>query len=150
MNSYAGPSPPRPRHGRITITAVLQALVVLLVLACAAPMAQAAAPLGTVLWKADGESTMSSEWASSSSIPAAASPPKPDPSRIAKSASRSQGLSSYRFELRNGDDSYGERVELGQALPAISSYQNRLFRAGEERWISMQYYFPANWATDNT
>jgi hypothetical protein len=111
---------------------------------------RAGAPAETVLWKADAESTMASEWASNSSIPAAASPPNPDPSRIAQNTFRSQGLRSYRFEMRDGDDSYGERAELGQGMPAISSYENRWFRAGEERWIAMQYYLPTAWPTTDS
>ena len=52
--------------------------------------------------------------------------------------------------MRNGDDSFGERAELGQAMPTIAKYSHLLFRAGEERWIAMQYYLPASWSTDNT
>jgi hypothetical protein len=100
---------------------------------------------GNVVWKADAESSMSAEWASNSSTP-----PKPDPTRIAQSTFRAQGQRSYRFEMRNGDDSYGERAELGQGMPMTSAYQNRWFRPGEERWIAMQYYFPADWPTDDT
>jgi hypothetical protein len=105
---------------------------------------------GSVLWKADAESSMASEWASNSSMPVAASPPKPNPTRIGQSTFRAQGQRSYRFEMRNGDDSYGERAELGQGMPATAAYQNRWFRAGDERWIAMQYYFPTDWPSDNT
>jgi len=93
---------------------------------------------------------MASEWASNSSIPAAVSPPKPDASRIAQNPFSVQGQRSYRFELRNGDDSYGERAELGQAMPAIDKYRHLLFQAGQERWISMQYYLPTSWPADDT
>ena len=105
---------------------------------------------GTVLWRADAEASMSSEWASNSSLPTAASPPSPDVSRIAQSPFRAQGRSAYRFEMRDGDESYGERAELGQALPARAGDERRWFRAGEERWIAMQYYLPASWPTDDT
>jgi len=105
---------------------------------------------GKVLWKADAESALASEWASSSSEPAAASPAKPDASRIAASGFRAQGRRSYRFELREGDQSYGERAELGQALPNRAGDERRWFRAGQERWIAMQYYLPATWPTDDT
>jgi hypothetical protein len=103
-----------------------------------------------LLWKADAEAAMATEWASNSSIPAAASPPNPDPTRITQTTRRSQGARSFRFEMRDGDDSYGERAELAQAMPAIPRYSNRLFRAGEERWIALQYYFPSDWPSDNT
>ncbi|MGH2943822.1 MAG: heparin lyase I family protein, partial [Solirubrobacteraceae bacterium] len=104
----------------------------------------------SVVWKADAESAMQSEWASSSSIPAAASPPKPDLSRIAQNPFSAQGQRSYRFEVRKGDDSYGARAELGQAMPTIDKYKHLTFRAGEERWIAMQYYLPTNWPGDDT
>jgi hypothetical protein len=108
------------------------------------------APTGKVLWKADAESSMSAEWASNSSMPKAASPPSPDPTRIAQNTFRAQGQRSYRFEMRNGDDSYGERAELGQGMPTTTAYQNRWFRPRDERWIAMQYYFPTDWPTDDT
>jgi Polysaccharide lyase len=107
------------------------------------------AQLGGVVWKADAEASMASEWASSASLPAAASPPSPDASRIAQSSFSVQGERSYRFEMRDGDGSYG-RAELGQAMPATAGFENRLFRAGEERWIAMQYYFPSTWPTADT
>jgi hypothetical protein len=137
-----------PRAGSLGFSMKLLASLLASVLAGCSLVAPRSAE--QVVWKADAECSMSSEWASSSSVPDASSPPNPDPSRISQSTYGAQGSRSYRFELRDGDYSSGERVELGQALPAISSYQNRLFRAGEERWISMQYYFPADWATDNT
>jgi hypothetical protein len=52
--------------------------------------------------------------------------------------------------LRDGDDSYGARAELGQAMPSVSRYKRRLFRAGQERWIAMQYYLPTSWPTADT
>jgi polysaccharide lyase-like protein len=105
---------------------------------------------GKVLWRADAERATASEWASNSSVPEASSPAQPDTSRIARSSFRAQGADSYRFEMRDGDDSFGERAELGQALPAAVAFENRWFRAGQERWIAMQYYFPADWPSDDT
>jgi polysaccharide lyase-like protein len=104
-----------------------------------------------VLWTADAESSMATEWASNSSMPEAASPPAPVPTSISQSTFRAQGSRSYRFAIHDGDESFGERAELGEALPAAAQYENRRwFHAGEERWIAMQYYFPANWAPDDT
>jgi hypothetical protein len=110
----------------------------------------AQAPAGAVLWKADAEAPIAAEWASSSSMPAAASPPAADPTRIAQNAFRVQGKRSYRFEIRDGDDAYGERAELGQALPTSPGYENRIFYPGQERWISMQYYLPSDWLPTDT
>ena len=115
----------------------------------APPLRSGPAASKAILWKADAESAMTSEWASNSSVPVAASPPRPDPSRIAQSAFRAQGKRSYRFKLRDGDDSYGERAELGQAMPSVSRYERRLFRAGQESWIAMQYYLPTTWPGDD-
>lgn len=134
----------------LILTAALAYLTVAILPGEHATAQAASTPSGTVLWTADAESSMASEWASSSSVPVAASPPNPDPSRIAQSTFRAQGNKSYRFEMRNGDDSYGERAELGQAMPAIAGYENRWFRAGEERWIAMRYYIPTDWPTDDT
>jgi hypothetical protein len=78
------------------------------------------------------------------------SPPNPDPTRIAQNAFSAQGTRSYRFEIRDGDDAYGERVELGQGMPGGSFGDPRWFYAGDERWISMQYYVPTDWPSQNT
>jgi len=78
------------------------------------------------------------------------SPPNPDATRINQNVSRAQGSKSYRFELRDGDDAYGERVELGQGMPGGTAGSNRWFHAGDERWIAMQYFVPADWPTDLT
>jgi hypothetical protein len=134
--------------GILLCTALL--LAVLVAADARAPSRSGSASSRAILWKADAESAMTSEWASSSSVPVAASPPRPDPSRIAQSAFRAQGKRSYRFKLRDGDDSYGERAELGQAMPSASKYKRRLFGAGQERWIAMQYYFPTSWPTADT
>lgn len=105
---------------------------------------------GAIVWKADAEKTMAEEWASSSTIPAYVSPPNPDATRLAKSSFRNQGTQSYRFELRNGDFSEGNRAELGQALPTGPAYADRVFLEGQERWISFQVYVDPTWPTDNT
>jgi hypothetical protein len=103
-----------------------------------------------VLWKADAESLMGSEWASSSSVPFASSPPRPDSSRIYQSTFRAQGLKSYRFELRNGDYAYGERVELAAAMPSGPAYNHMTVLSGQDRWLAMQYYLPSGWPSDRT
>jgi hypothetical protein len=121
---------------------------VVLFLGIVAAVSFASAADDRVLWKADAESSMQSEWASSSSVPAAASPADPDPTRIRQSTFRAQGLRSYRFEMRAGDDSFGARAELGQAMPGGDP--SRWFHEGDDRWIAMQYFFPRSWPADNT
>lgn len=120
-----------------------------LLLAAVFGVSMASAPDGRVLWTADAESTMASEWASSSSVPAASSPPQPYPSRIAQTTFRAQGQRAYRFEMRDGDASYGERAELGQASPAAAGFADRLFLRGQDRWIAMQILFPDGWPSDD-
>lgn len=142
-----------PAHRGTVVSALAAiAIVVLATLAGALvpSVSRAAPPNPSLLWKADAESALASEWASNSSLPVAASPAAPDPTRIAQDPFRAQGAKSYRFELRDGDDSFGERAELGQAMPTSTGFENRLFRAGEDRWISMQYYLPADWSDEDT
>ncbi|MBV9309302.1 MAG: heparin lyase I family protein [Solirubrobacterales bacterium] len=50
-----------------------------------------------------------------------------------------QGRYSYRFEIRDGDDCVGPRTELANALPDHLMYPH------QERWISLQAYFPNNY-----
>lgn len=123
--------------------------VALLSMAAVAPTPAAA----QVLWTADAELPLASEWASNSSMPRAATPPAPDPSRISQSTFRAQGLRSYRFELRDGDDSWGERAQLGQSNPGGPTVGgvDRWFRAGQEQWIAFQLYFPrTSWPMGNS
>jgi Polysaccharide lyase len=56
------------------------------------------------------------------------------------------GTSAYRLEVRDGDDSYGERCELGQANPTRPGYP--LFREGENRWIGFKVLLPASYPVD--
>jgi hypothetical protein len=144
----------RPRCTGFAIAAVGQALAVAFLLACSTPSTEAGSEqlskAHKVLWKADAEHSLASEWASSSSLPAASAPASPASSRIAETRFHTQGRRSYRFEVRDGDDSYGERAELGQALPNRPGDERRWFLAGQERWIAMQYYLPKDWPSDDT
>src|SRR4051794_15485644 len=51
-----------------------------------------------------------------------------------------QGRRAYRLEVRDGDDSFGERCEIGMGNPGRTGFP--LFHAGDERWISFQMYLP--------
>jgi hypothetical protein len=86
-------------------------------------------------WRADAERRWRREWASSSCASS---------NRIARvTAPRAQGRWAYRFEVRDGDDSYGERCELGQGNPRRHGFP--VFDEGEKHWISWQVYLPDNY-----
>jgi len=51
-----------------------------------------------------------------------------------------RGSRAYRFEVRDGDDAYGERCELGHGNPTRAGFP--LFNEGDERWISWKVYLP--------
>jgi hypothetical protein len=51
---------------------------------------------------------------------------------------RAQGR--YAYEVRIGDSCFGERAELGQALPGRSGFPT--FKEGDDRWISYQVQIP--------
>lgn len=111
-------------------------IVVLLLLAgaVAAPPTASAA----IDWSADAERQWTGEWAGYACQSS---------SRIVRVASPSSQLdSAYRFEVRDGDDNYGERCEVGQGNPTRSGFP--LFEEGEERWISFQVYLPDDYPID--
>jgi hypothetical protein len=54
-----------------------------------------------------------------------------------------QGDWAYRFVVRDGDDSWGERCELAQGNPTRTG--RRLFERGADRWIAFQVFFPASY-----
>jgi hypothetical protein len=66
------------------------------------------------------------------------------------SSPRVRGNYAYRFYLRDGDSCYGERAEVGQDNPRRSDMLNRLFREGEERWISFQVRLGEGFPIDTT
>lgn len=109
-------------------------------------------PPGTVVWDADAEQTADQEWASSCAYPAGAvAPPDMTTPRLTRSSTvRAKGTYSYRSEVRDGDNCYGERAELGQGNPTRAGFENRLFSEGEDRWISWQVYLPTEFALSAT
>jgi hypothetical protein len=105
-------------------------LVLLVALAsCAATAGTAAAK---VTWTADGEQAQSKEWASSSCA---------SDSRVKRVSSPvAQGSHAYQLEVRDGDDSWGERCELGMGNPGGPQFP--VMNSGDERWFSFQVYLP--------
>jgi hypothetical protein len=62
---------------------------------------------------------------------------------------RYEGSAAYRIEVRDGDDSYGERCELSQGNTSASNIrrvggEKVLFHFGEEYWIQFFYRMPAD------
>jgi hypothetical protein len=83
-------------------------------------------------WAADAERPSSLEWASSSCA---------SPRRFGRvRAPVAQGGWAYRFEVHDGDDSYGERCELAQGNPTRRGFPT--FQAGDDVWIAWQLYLP--------
>ena len=57
-----------------------------------------------------------------------------------------QGRRSYQLEVKDGDNSWGERCEIGMGNPSRSGFP--LFHTGDERWISFQVYLPDDYPID--
>lgn len=86
----------------------------------------------SVEWSADAERPWDQEWANYSCESG---------DRISRvSSPRAQGDRAYRIEVRDGDWSWGERCELGQANPTRNGFP--LHYEGQERWISYQVRLP--------
>jgi hypothetical protein len=112
--------------------------VVLAALVVCALGASASTASANLLWTANAERPWSQEWANYSCESG---------DRVQEVASpAAQGKRAYRIEVRDGDDSYGERCELGQANPTRGDFP--LFQEGQERWIGYQVYLPEDLNTD--
>jgi Polysaccharide lyase/Ca-dependent carbohydrate-binding module xylan-binding len=58
-----------------------------------------------------------------------------------------QGQRAYRIEVRDGDDSYGERCELDNGnTEARRLHHQMLFHRGQEVWIAFQTYLPLDYS----
>lgn len=93
-----------------------------------------------IVWTADAENTLENEWAELSTQDhcAVKTFAGMKDSRVYRTATSAQGSYAWRTALRDGDDCYNERAEAGQGNPTRDDMQDRLFREGEERWISYQ------------
>jgi hypothetical protein len=97
------------------------------------------ASAGRVLWKGDGESRLAAEWAEYSTGPhcAVTSDAVSSDRNAFRSSVKAKGSYGYEFVVHDGDACYGERAELGQALPSRADFTGaRLFNDGDDRWIS--------------
>jgi Polysaccharide lyase len=107
-------------------------------------------PSNGVLWKADAEDVLENEWASVSTnfhCAQATYPGISDP-RVTHSDNAAQGSKAWRLQLVDGDSCYGERAEMGMGNATRSDMLDRLFREGEERWISWQMYLEPGFNTN--
>ena len=98
-----------------------------------------------VIWKADAERSASAEWASSRAeppgpapCPGSTSPDRATPKIRRVTSPVAQGRYAYAITVSPGDDCSGERAELGQGNPSRQGFEDRVFRDGDERWISFQ------------
>jgi hypothetical protein len=107
---------------------------------------------GSIVWKADAEQPAADEWASSRAYeprrrdcPASAPPDLSTPRIQRSTAVVAQGRYSYAITTAAGDRCDGERTELGQDNPPRAGFtEKRLFRSGEDRYISFQVRLDRN------
>jgi hypothetical protein len=58
-----------------------------------------------------------------------------------------QGKRAYRSEVRDGDDSYGERCELENGNTSSSRlHEDVLFHRGQEAWVAFQTFLPPDFS----
>jgi hypothetical protein len=100
-----------------------------------------APPPGRIIWTADAERPMRAEWTSVSTQThcqdlTSQSPVDERVSRV--TTPTAQGRYAYRSTIQDGDDCDGERAEVGQGNPLSESGEHRLFREGQDVWISWQ------------
>jgi hypothetical protein len=71
-----------------------------------------------------------------------------DRSRFSQvTTSAAQGRRAYRIEVRDGDDSYGERCELDNGnTEARRLHHQVLFHEGQEAWVAFQTFLPLNFS----
>jgi len=117
-----------------------------------APAPAPTGSLGTTFWRADAENTIDREWASYATPQHCSNTTAPGmtDTRVRRDTSiRAKGTASYRLEVRDNDICYGnERTEIAQGNPTRSDMLDRLFKDGQDRWMSWQMRlgegFPVN------
>ena len=106
-----------------------------------------------VLWRADAERPIARQWAEYSTeahCAVTSDHVRRDPRASRVTAPVAQGRYAFAFTVDDSDRCYGERAEVGQALPSRPGFTGprRLFGQGDDRWISFNVYlgrhFPVN------
>jgi hypothetical protein len=116
----------------------LRRLVITTMLLLTAFAAIATSAQARLMWTANAELPWNQEWANYSCQ---------DGSRVKETGSVvAQGGQAYEIEVRDGDDAYGERCELGQGNPTRAGFP--LYHPGDERWISWQMLLPDDYPID--
>jgi hypothetical protein len=140
MNSASDPRRVAKAVRRVTMST----RTALVLLATASGTLATSAAADAMFWTSGAERAIGQEWASAATGDACNETPSDTlTNRIQRVMSPvAQGRYAYRFQVQDGDDCYGPRAELADASPT------RLMRAGQERWISMQAYFPNSYQLD--
>src|SRR3954470_18181241 len=113
-------------------------LLLALLVALLAALLQASSAFAAIESFSGAERPVGQDWASYSCA---------DASRVQQVDSPvAQGKHAWQLEVRDGDNSYGERCEIGMGNPSKSPFP--LFREGDERWISFQVYLPDDYPID--
>jgi hypothetical protein len=113
-------------------------LILTLLLSVAAVLIQAAPALAGVISFSGAEQPWNQEWANWSCA---------DASRVKQvEAPAAQGSRAYEIEVRDGDNAFGERCELGMGNPGRNGFP--VSREGDEEWISWQVYLPDDYPVE--
>src|SRR4051795_98245 len=113
-------------------------LLLALLVALTAALFQASTAFAAIESFSGAERPVGQDWASYSCA---------DASRVQQVDSPvAQGKHAWQLEVRDGDNSYGERCEVGMGNPSKTGFP--LFNEGDERWISFQVYLPDDYPID--
>jgi hypothetical protein len=113
-------------------------------------------PSADILWQAGAEREAHEEWASYATVQNCTVTTQPGltDSRVWRSTTQvAKGTHSWRSEVRDNDICYSnERSEIAQGNPTktFADGVDRLFREGQERWISWQMYLEPGFNTGTT
>src|SRR4051812_4525574 len=113
-------------------------LLLALLVALTAALLQASSAFAAIESFSGAERPLGQDWASYSCA---------DASRVQQVDSPvAQGKHAWQLEVQDGDNSWGERCEIGMGNPWRSGFP--LFNEGDERWISFQVYLPDDYPID--